>query len=202
MSLGPLGTNCYLIYNDKDAIVIDPGGDAETIVDFFKDKPCVPKAILLTHAHFDHIGAVDQIRHTYNIEVYLHGNESDWLADPQKNGSSLFIPNPISMKQAEHELREGQMQIESFVFDVLLTPGHSPGSVCFVFKESGIIFGGDVLFRRGIGRTDLPGGNMNQLMESIRNQLYTLEDHMVVYPGHGPETSIGEEKEVNPFIKG
>lgn len=201
MALGPLGTNCYLVFNDIDAIVIDPGGDADVIIDFFKDKPCIPRAILLTHAHFDHIGAVDQIRNTYNIEVYLHKSESDWLGDPEKNGSSLFTANPISIKQAENELRVGQMEIESFAFEVLHTPGHSPGSVSFVFRESGIIFGGDVLFNQGIGRTDLPGGNMDQLMESIRSKLYTLDDHMIVYPGHGPETTIGEEKRVNPFIK-
>lgn len=202
MSLGPLGTNCYLIYNEEDAIVIDPGGDAEVIIDFFNDITCVPRAILLTHAHFDHIGAVDQIRDTYDIEVYLHGSEADWLADPQKNGSSLFTPKPISIRQAENKLRVGKMDIHSLSFDVLHTPGHSPGSVSFVFQESGIIFGGDVLFNRGVGRTDLPGGNMKQLMGSIRDKLYTLDEDMIVYPGHGPETTIGEEKKVNPFIKG
>lgn len=201
-SLGPLGTNCYLLYNNTDAIIIDPGGDADVIIDFFKNKSYTPRAILLTHAHFDHIGAVDVIRHTYNIDVYLHGNESDWLKDPQRNGSILFTPNPISIKAAEHELIEEEMQIESFTFEVLHTPGHSPGSVCFVFKDAGTIIGGDVLFNHGVGRTDLPGGNMELLLESIRNKLYTLEDHMVVYPGHGPETTIGEEKQSNPFIKG
>lgn len=201
-SLGPIGTNCYLIYNNKDAIIIDPGGDADKIIDFFKDKSYTPKAILLTHAHFDHIGAVDLIRKKYNIEVYLHGKESDWLEDPQKNGSILLTSTSISINAAERKLREGEMQIESFTFDVLHTPGHSPGSVCFVFKEDDIVIGGDVLFNQGIGRTDLPGGNMEQLLASIRNKLYTLEDNTIVYPGHGPETTIGMEKQVNPFIKG
>ncbi|WP_404453007.1 MBL fold metallo-hydrolase [Virgibacillus necropolis] len=201
MSLGPLGTNCYLIYNGSDAIIIDPGGDADVIIDYLNNKSYTPIAILLTHAHFDHIGAVDHLRRTYNIDVYLHGNEKDWLEDPKLNGSILFTPEPISINSAEHELTEGRMQIKSFAFEVLHTPGHSPGSVCFVFKESGIIIGGDVLFNQGVGRTDLPGGNMEQLMESIRTKLYTLDNHMTVYPGHGPETTIGNEKQVNPFIK-
>lgn len=202
MSLGPLGTNCYLIHNDIDAIIIDPGGDADVIIDFFKGKSFKPKAILLTHAHFDHIGAVDYLRSRYTIDVYLHENEKNWLADPQLNGSSLFTSEPISIKGPEHGLSEEHMHIESFAFDVLHTPGHSPGSVCFVFREAGIIIGGDVLFSQGVGRTDLPGGSMDQLMESIRDKLYTLEDHMIVYPGHGPKTTIGKEKKVNPFIKG
>ncbi|ASN05240.1 MBL fold metallo-hydrolase [Virgibacillus necropolis] len=202
MSLGPLGTNCYLMYNDRDALIIDPGGDADLIIDFFKDKSFIPKAILLTHAHFDHIGAVDQVRNTYNIDVYLHKNEKDWLEDSKLNGSILFTPEPISIKKAEYDLEEGGMQIESFSFDVLHTPGHSPGSVCFFFKESGILIGGDALFNRGVGRTDLPGGNMEQLKESIRTKLYTLDNSVVVYPGHGPETTIGQEKLHNPFITG
>lgn len=201
MSLGPMGTNCYLIYNDADALIIDPGGDANKIVDFFKDNSCTPKAIFLTHAHFDHIGAVESLRSIYNIEVYLHKNERDWLEDPKLNGSLLFTPEPISTNSAEHELEEGGMQLESFAFDVLHTPGHSPGSVCFIFKEAGFIIGGDVLFNQGVGRTDLPGGDMKQLMKSIQQKLYIQDDHMVVYPGHGPETTIGNEKKLNPFIQ-
>ncbi|MFZ3577846.1 MBL fold metallo-hydrolase [Virgibacillus sp. DJP39] len=200
-SLGPLGTNCYLLYNELDALIIDPGGDASEILNFFADKACSPKAILLTHAHFDHIGAVDEVRATYKIPVYLHGKEQEWLEDPKLNGSTLFTANPISTRKAEHELKEGDLKIGSFEFNVLHTPGHSPGSVCFVFKEAGVVIGGDLLFNMGVGRTDLPGGNMDQLMNSIRVKLFQLKDDTTVYPGHGVETTIGEEKRVNPFLK-
>lgn len=202
MSLGPLGTNCYIIYNEADAIIIDPGGNEEVVVTFLKDKSCTPKAILLTHAHFDHIGAVDYLREKYNIDVYLHQNEKEWLSDPSLNGSILFTQNPISINPPEKELSEGPMQIESFSFNVLFTPGHSPGSVCFVFEDPGFVIGGDVLFKQGVGRTDLPGGSMEVLKESISKKLYILNDAMVVYPGHGPATTIGDEKRINPFIRG
>ncbi|WP_430785280.1 MBL fold metallo-hydrolase [Virgibacillus flavescens] len=202
MSLGPLGTNCYIIYNGEDALIIDPGGDEEVVVEFLKDKSCTPKAILLTHAHFDHIGAVDYLRKEYNIEVYLHQNEKEWLSEPNLNGSISFTQNPISIEPPEKELSEGYLQIESFSFEVLFTPGHSPGSVCFVFEDLGFVIGGDVLFKHGVGRTDLPGGSMEVLMESISEKLYKLNDSMIVYPGHGPSTTISNEKRVNPFVKG
>lgn len=201
MSLGELGTNCYLIYNDKDALIMDPGGESEKVIYFLEEVNVVPKAILLTHAHFDHIGAVDDLRKQFNLDVYLHEQEIDWLGDPNLNRSTSFTRQEIITGPPEHLLEPGKMNISNFEFEVIHTPGHSPGSVTFIFKEYGFIVSGDVLFQRGAGRTDLPGGNMKVLQDSIRNGLYKLDDSVIVFPGHGPRTTIGEEKEHNPFVR-
>ncbi|WP_106497149.1 MBL fold metallo-hydrolase [Lentibacillus sp. Marseille-P4043] len=201
MSLGPLGTNCYIVYNEQHAIIVDPGSDAEKVVSFIEQEKVAPKAIVLTHAHFDHIGAVEALRSHYGIDVYLHQEEKDWLEDPKLNGSSLFIGEEIKTRKAEKSLTPGKLQIATFTFNILHTPGHSPGSVSIVCQDKSIVFGGDALFQQGIGRTDLPGGNMEQLINSIREKLYHLDDSYVVYPGHGPATTIGEEKRNNPFVR-
>ncbi|MFD1038480.1 MBL fold metallo-hydrolase [Virgibacillus byunsanensis] len=200
MALGPLGTNCYIVYKDNEALVIDPGGEGHKVVTFLNSKGVTPIAILLTHAHFDHIGGVETLRSRFNIDVYIHEKEADWLEDPTLNGSSLFIQQEISTKRAEAFFELGRMKLGSFVFDVVNTPGHSPGSVSFIFQEESFVISGDALFHRGIGRTDLPGGDFSQLEHSIKNELYCLNDLFVVYPGHGPKTIIGEEKLHNPFV--
>lgn len=201
LALGPIGTNCYILIQDKEALIIDPGAESKKIIDKLTERKVAPKAIILTHAHFDHIGAVEDLRTFYNIDVYLHENEKAWLEDPSLNRSSAFIGNEVITKQAEHGFSEGELRISSFTFEVRHTPGHSPGSVSFVFPNQKTVFGGDVLFFGGIGRTDLPGGDMSQLEKSIRNKFYTLDDDYVVYPGHGPKTTIQHEKWNNPFVR-
>ncbi len=201
LSLGPLGTNCYILSKDNQCLIIDPGGDAAIIKDYVATNNVTPEAILLTHAHFDHIGAVDEIRNTYNIDVYLHEEEKNWLENPELNRSLLFLGNDGGYTTAapNFSLQTGELNIGAFSMRVVHTPGHSPGSVTFIFADEACIVSGDVLFQRGIGRTDLPDGSMEQLAESIVTQLYVLEDEYVVYPGHGPQTTIGEEKKLNPF---
>lgn len=201
MPLGPLGTNCYIVWEKQHAIVIDPGGDSHTIIAFCREQAIEPQAILLTHAHFDHIGAVESLRNHYGIEVYLHHEEAGWLEDPKLNGSLLFTGEEIKTQKPENFLQPGNLTIGGISFHVLHTPGHSPGSVSFVSNEEKVIFGGDVLFQQGIGRTDLPGGNSDQLIKSIRDQFYPLDDGCTVYPGHGPATTIGAEKRLNPFVQ-
>ncbi|WP_188453661.1 MBL fold metallo-hydrolase [Virgibacillus oceani] len=201
ISAGPLGTNCYIVYDDRNAVIIDPGGDAEKIKLFIEREQIKPHAILLTHAHFDHIGAVELLRTHFKINVYLHENEMDWLTDPMLNGSKLFLEEPIVIQKADHLLKPGELRISGFNFEVVHTPGHSPGSVSIIAHDASYIIGGDVLFHHGIGRTDLPGGDMQQLITSIHKEFYSLDDNYIVYPGHGAETSIGEEKKNNPFVK-
>lgn len=201
LSLGPLGTNCYIISKEKQCVIIDPSGEPDKIIHNISESNLTPKAILLTHAHFDHIGALDTIRKKYNIEVYLHEKESEWLKNPALNRSSIFFGNEgaISTEDPEQLLSEGKIQIGAFTIDVLHTPGHSPGSVTFIFEDEPFIVSGDVLFQQGIGRTDLPEGSLEQLAQSIVTKLYSLPDDFTVYPGHGMNTTIGIEKASNPF---
>lgn len=202
MSLGELGTNCYIIYDESNALIIDPGGEANKVTDFIEEMNLTPQAILLTHAHFDHIGAVDDLRKHYNLEVYLHKAEAEWLGNPSLNRSTAFTRKEVVTDPPEHLLTPGKLVISTFAFEVIHTPGHSPGSVTFIFAAENFIVSGDVLFQQGVGRTDLPGGSMNELVDSIRNSLYCLDDSYIVYPGHGGSTSIGAEKRFNPYVPG
>lgn len=200
-SLGALGTNCYIISKNNQALIFDPGGDAYVVESYLTENDLKPIAILLTHAHFDHIGAVDALRRQYDIHVYLHKEEASWLENPALNRSSVnFGQSGAYTTAAPDELLEvGKYALGDFEFSVAHTPGHSPGSVTFIFEEDRFIVSGDVLFQQGVGRTDLPQGSMEQLENSIATSLYTLPDDFRVYPGHGMDTTIGIEKRTNPF---
>lgn len=202
MSLGELGTNCYIIYDDVNALIVDPGGEPEKVIDFLDENKLLPQAILLTHAHFDHIGGVDMLRKHFKLDVYLHEAEENWLGDPSLNRSTSFMRREVITSAPEHLLKPGRMQLASFSFEVIHTPGHSPGSVSFIFPEAHFVVSGDVLFEQGIGRTDLPGGDMHQLVTSIKVGLYQLPDNYLVYPGHGGKTTIGAERKLNPYVPG
>ena len=200
-TLGPLSANAYLLSRPElgKAVVIDPGMNPQSLLARIEKLDI--EAILLTHAHFDHIGGVDEIRKWKGCPVYLHAVEADWLTDPDKNGSAWWpeLGGPISSFPAEYGLEDGQtLELMGETFRVLHTPGHSPGSVSFLHEDT--LFGGDVLFRLSVGRTDLPGGSSRELYESIHTKLFTLPDHVRVYPGHGPETTIGYEKKNNPYV--
>lgn len=203
--LGPVQTNCYIVSNkEKECLIIDPGEQGHDLIKQIKNSNLKPVAILLTHAHFDHIGAVDSIRKEFQIDMYMHKKESNWLADPQLNGSGKYAQLPdYIVEPADHFLTPGDAQeIGNFKFDVLHTPGHSPGSISFLFDHKQIAIVGDTLFRRSIGRTDLAGGNSQLLLESIHKQLLTLDEETMVYPGHDEPTTIGEEIDGNPFLNG
>jgi hydroxyacylglutathione hydrolase len=203
--LGPLQTNCYIIYDETlSCLIVDPGENPKKLSAVIEQLELKPEAVLLTHAHFDHIGAVDRIRDKYGIKVYIHEKEKDWLTDPALNGSRHFMLNePIKARAADHLLKnEGEMSIGNFTFDIFETPGHSPGSVSFYFPMANFVVAGDALFQGSIGRTDLPGGNHNQLIKSIHDKLLVLPEETEVLPGHGPTTTVGLEMDSNPFLNG
>lgn len=203
--LGFIQTNCYVVSNaSKQCLIFDPGGDGDKLIHELNRLNLKPIAILLTHAHFDHIGAVDQIRDMYKIPVYIHEAEKKWLKDPTKNGSSKYAEIPsISCKEADVLLsNESQLELGDFSFRIFHTPGHSPGSLSFYFRDDSFAIVGDTLFQNSIGRTDLLGGNNSELIKSIHTKLLTLPETTILYPGHGASTTPEDEMENNPFING
>ncbi|MFH7819325.1 MBL fold metallo-hydrolase [Neobacillus thermocopriae] len=202
---GIIQTNCYIIEGtNKTCLIVDPGDEGNKLINLIKSKGLTPLAILLTHAHFDHIGAVDDIRNTYKIPVYVHKLEEKWLEDPILNASQSFPSiGTVKIHPADHLIMdEGVMKIGDFEFQVFHTPGHSPGSVSYYFEKEGFVISGDALFQGSIGRTDLPGGNQSQLLQSIHNKLLTLPEDTYVLSGHGPITTIIDEMDSNPFLNG
>lgn len=199
--LGPVQTNAYLLTNEetRKAVIIDPGMNPASLIR--KLDGLEIEAILLTHAHFDHIGGVDEIRKLKGCPVYLHDLEADWLTDPKRNGSLRWpeLGAVIRSEPAEYALDDRMtLKLIGATFKVMHTPGHSPGSVSFLMNNH--LFGGDVLFRQSVGRTDLPGGDADTLYDSIHEKLFKLDDGVIVYPGHGPRTTIGYEREHNPYV--
>ncbi|OCA91103.1 hypothetical protein A8F94_04380 [Bacillus sp. FJAT-27225] len=204
LPLGGIQANCYILHrNDGTCLIVDPGDEAKKLIRVITEKKLTPLAVILTHAHFDHIGAVDTVRDHYKIPVYLHKKEEKWLGDPALNGSAFFPVEPVKVKDADHLFKgEGEMEIAGFHFTLYETPGHSPGGVSFYFPDDGLVVAGDSLFMGSIGRTDLPGGNSKELLNSIHTKLLTLPEETIVLPGHGPATTIGDEMDSNPFLNG
>lgn len=203
LSLGMLGTNCYVLSNGKEVLIIDPAAEAEVIFHAVEEIGLPVSGILLTHAHYDHIGALDAVHEKYGVDVHMDRDEREWIRDPELNMSakraSMGI-EPIKSDISPVILSEGPYSIGSFNFEILHTPGHSPGSLSFYLRDEQKVFSGDVLFNGGVGRTDLLEGSFDVLRRSIKDKLFRLEDDTVVYPGHGMETSVKNEKATNPYI--
>ncbi|GGB79893.1 MBL fold metallo-hydrolase [Staphylococcus nepalensis] len=202
LALGLVKTNTYFIENEKSVILVDPASDYDLIKKKLNQINKPLKAILLTHAHFDHIGALDDVVAKYQVPVYMHRLEFDFLTDTYKNGSEKFKQyglEPITSNVSPNQLDEGSVEIEGFQFNVLHTPGHSPGSLSFVFDEFAVV--GDTLFKQGIGRTDLYKGDYETLVASILDKIFELDEDLPLFPGHGPYTTIKDEQ-VNPYLNG
>lgn len=198
--VGAVQTNCYFVYNvnTSECIIIDPGAEAQSLYGYIEEKGLKPVAILLTHGHFDHIGAVTMLRNKYGIKIYAARAERETLESPDINLSVQFGASMII--EADEWLEDGQeIELIGEKIRCLLTPGHTEGGMCFYFTGSDILFSGDTLFEQSVGRTDFPGGSMRQIVQSIRTKLFVLPDHTKVYPGHGMMTSIGNEKMLNPY---
>ena len=202
MVLGPVATNCYILYNDefKEAVLIDPADRFEIIKKFIDEESLKLKAVLLTHGHFDHIGAAKEICGSYNVELYAHESEKEVLENPRYNLSEAMGAEQLSLTP-DKELVDGQIiELIGLLIKVIHTPGHTPGGVCYYISSENILFSGDSLFACSIGRTDFPGGSSSDLIRAVREKLFTLPDGTKVFPGHGEQTSISYEKLHNPFV--
>ncbi len=199
--------NTYIIFNEhKQCWIIDPGmyepAEIRSVTDFIAQEGLKPQGIINTHAHIDHIFGVQAMIDTYKIPFALHPLESPVLAGA-KGSAMMFGFTFADSPKPTQTIKEGEpLQLGDDTLEVRLAPGHSPGSVIFYYSAGSWAIAGDVLFAGSIGRSDLPGGNAATLLDSIRTQLYTLPDDTIVYPGHGPETTVGEEKRSNPFVRG
>jgi hydroxyacylglutathione hydrolase len=193
---GPMEANCYVLgcESSKQAIIIDPGGDYQKIIACLEEEGLQPKIIVNTHGHIDHIGANDK----FNLPIYIHKLDAAYLTDSAKNLSALFGPPYVSPPASRLLKDRDKIELGEISLEVIHTPGHTPGGICL--KTDNIVFTGDSLFCEGIGRTDFPAASEEQLIKSIKEKIFTLDDSVTIYPGHGPCSTIGREKKENSFL--
>ncbi|HTQ63477.1 MAG TPA: MBL fold metallo-hydrolase [Puia sp.] len=204
-TFNPVQENTYVLFDEKDACcIIDPGcyfgNERRALQEFISENGLTPKLLLNTHCHLDHVFGNKFIHDEYNLTLHLHENEKIILDNAAIAGLNWNMPFE-NYRGDLIFLQEGDMiEMGEDELEVLFTPGHSPGSICFYCSSQKFLIGGDVLFRMSIGRTDLPGGDFDTLINSIRKKLFVLPDDVIVYPGHGEPTTIGFEKKNNPFL--
>ena len=200
--VGPVATNCYIVGSEssKRGMIIDPGAEARRILSAVNDLGLTISLIVVTHLHFDHIGALAPVKEKTGAKIAIHEAEAEaGLGIFSRMLSSMTGGTFSQPPKPDRLLKDGDtIEVDSLRFTVLYTPGHSPGGISLY--GHGIVFSGDALFNYGIGRTDFPGCSYEELMDSIQNKLMTLPDETIVYPGHGPSTTIGEERRGNPFL--
>lgn len=198
--VGPIQTNCYFLYREdtKECLIIDPGYEADKIEAYVQKKQLHVAGILLTHGHFDHITAADEVRKKFQTKIYASGKEKELMADPQMN-VSVMMGESVSLK-ADVWLEDGQeLEMLGETMRCILTPGHTGGGMCFYFPKACMLFSGDTLFQESVGRTDFPTGSSRELIRSVREKLLVLPEAVRVYPGHGLMTTIRDEQMFNPY---
>ena len=200
----PFSENSYVLSRGQgsDCLIVDPGFEPAAIVDLILGQRLCPRAILLTHGHSDHIAGNAELRtHWPELPILIGHGDASKLLDPAANLSGAFGLE-LRSPPADQMLVDGEvLELAGFKLTVLEIPGHSSGHVVFLLTENALVFGGDVLFLEGIGRTDFPDGDLHALAAGIRGKLYTLSDETIVFPGHGDTTTVGHERRYNPFIK-
>jgi glyoxylase-like metal-dependent hydrolase (beta-lactamase superfamily II) len=204
LEVGPLDVNCYIVWDEDtgEAVIIDPGGDAPVIEREVRAEGLKVRYILNTHGHFDHVGADGETKKRFNAPLAIHRDDADLLEKAPAHAGLFGLraeaqPAPDFFLEDNAVIEAGPLRIE-----VLHTPGHTPGGVCLYIRAEGVLFSGDTLFAGSVGRTDLEGGSTETLLHSIRTRLLTLDDSVRVYPGHGPSTTIGDERRHNPYLGG
>lgn len=198
--VGAMQVNCYILASREQAgaIIIDPGAEIRKIEKVLKQYKLTPVLVINTHGHYDHIGGDD----AFGVKVYVHSLDVRLLTKPELNLSAVFSRG-YKVNSQIHELKEGQVvALDDIELEVIHLPGHTSGGIGLLMKkpQDNILFSGDVLFCRGIGRSDFPGGDGKLLIQGIKNKLMRLSDDVIVYPGHGPSTTIGQERQENPFL--
>ena len=201
LEVGNLGANCYIVYSKEalEGVVIDPGGNAQDIINIIQRENIKIVAIINTHGHADHIGDNDRIKEYTGAPILIHKDDASMLTSAQGN-LSVYIGNNLICKAADRLLTDGEIiQVGGMKLQVIHTPGHTPGGICIKVNE--VVFSGDTLFEQSVGRSDFPGGSHQQLIKSIKERLLIFSDATQILPGHGAGTTIGNERYNNPFIQ-
>ena len=199
---GIISTNCYLVINEetKHAVIVDLAAFPRALKNYIEEENITVEAILLTHAHFDHIMGLSDVMEDIKIPVYVEEADLPMMMDGESNLSSGYMRGGYQFADAV-PVRDGQqLQIAGFQFRVIHTPGHTPGGCCYYMEQEDVLFSGDTLFRTSVGRSDFPGGSASALVRSVKEKLLILPEETHVYPGHMEETTIGYEKRHNPFV--
>lgn len=199
--IGMVGTNCYVVYNEqtKACFAVDPAAPSDPLIEFIRGEGLALQGILLTHGHFDHIMGIDALRSAFSVPVYASRLEEAVLTDADMNLSSAYGKG-YTVTDVRFLEDEEQIELAGYQIRMISTPGHTAGGCCYYIEEEEVLFSGDTLFAGSVGRTDFPTGSMSTLVRSVKERLLSLPEDTQVYPGHMEATTIGFEKENNPFL--